>query len=141
MKYPIVASLALAGALLVPAAHAFAAPINAPSSSTMPLSCDNGQTYTIVTNSGKSGQNGQGQPTPFDPGFIISGDGGKLLPLSFTFIGTDVTTGVVLFSQTSTKGQATHAAGTVVTCTFGSPVPLPNGDQGQFTGTVVALLR
>jgi hypothetical protein len=137
-----IASIALAGALLIPATHALAAPVNAPSASTIDLRCDNGQAYTVVTNSGRSGQSAQGNANAFDPGFIVDGGFGKLLPLSFTFTGTDPSNGTILFSQTVTKGQAAHATGSVVTCSFDmGTFPLPSGGTGQFSGTVAALLR
>jgi len=134
----MIAAVTLASTLLIPATHAFAAPTGAPTAMTLPLSCDNGQTYKIVVNSGNSGQNEQ--VTTFDPGFIVGG--GLLLPLSLTITGTDLTTSTVLFSQTSTKGEAAHAPGTVVTCTgtLGTET-LPNGDTAQASITVVALLR
>jgi hypothetical protein len=132
------AAIALASTLLIPATHAFAAPTGAPTAMTIPLSCDNGQTYTVVVNSGNSGQNEQA--TAFGPGFIAGG--GMLLPLSFTFTGTDTTTGDVLFSQTSTKGEASHAPGTVLNCTgtLGT-MTLENGDTAELSLTVTALLR
>jgi hypothetical protein len=136
----VVAGIALAGTLLIPATHALAAPGGAQTSQTIPLSCDNGQTYTVVVNMGNSGQNGQGEPQTWGPGFVVGG--GLLLPISFTFTLTDLTTGAVLFSQTVTKGQAANASGTPLTCTFSlGTEPLPNGDTGQLSGMVVALPR
>ena len=139
MMRTTLASLALAGALLAPAAHALAAPINAPSAQTLQLTCGNGRQYplTVTVNSGQSGAHGQGNPTAFGPGFIDGG--GKVLPLSITFTFTDTSTNTVVGAQTATKGQASNAVGAVTTCTFSET--FVEGDSYLLSGTVVALVR
>lgn len=127
------ASLALACALLAPAAHALAAPINAPSAQVLSGACSDGNTYTVVANSGRSGQNGQMNVQTWDPGFVIAGGSGHLVPTQFTFAAVDTSTGQALFSQTIAKGngQAAGGNGTPLTCTidFGPDAETPNAED------------
>jgi hypothetical protein len=133
-------ALVLAGALLAPATQALAAPGNAKNAEVIPLTCNDGTTYTVVVNSGQSGN--QEQATAWGPGFVISGGTGNLIPTQLTFTGVDVTTGQTLFSQTTTKGNGqTGPQGTPLTCTFSlGTETLPNGDTLQLSGAVVAVL-
>ena len=127
------ASLALAGVLLAPAAHALAAPINASNAQTLMATCSDGNPYTVVVNSGQSGAHLPETASNWEPGFVISGGAGHLIPTQFTYSAVDRATGETLYSGTSAKGngQAAGGNGTPLTCTisFGPDAEVPTADD------------
>jgi hypothetical protein len=93
-----------------------------------------GTNFPIVVNTGHAGSNGQGNPLPLTPGFIVQGGSGLLMPLSLTltFTSTDTSTTpptVQTFpSITPTRGNAQAVGlGGTTTCTF---------SESQTVGTV-----
>ena len=66
------------------AAHALAAPINAPNAMTFVANCNNDRSYTVVALAGRSGQNSQMNVQTWEPGFVISGGSGHVNPTQFT---------------------------------------------------------
>lgn len=112
--------LSLMTVALLSVGVASAAPANAPNAETIPLECDNGESYTVVVN-------GNGN---FTPGHIIDGDGGVLIPVAFTFEVTDAD-GTVLFDSIAKKGQMKGLTGDLIVCTFSETF-----EEFTFTGTV-----
>ena len=87
---------------------ASAAPSNAPKSETFFLECDNGESYPIVVN-------GNGD---FTPGHITDGNGGVVVPISFTIEVTDPTGEVIFNDDVAKPGKMKGLAGDVIHCTF-----------------------
>lgn len=117
----------------------FAAPSNAPTSDTFPAVCG-GQSVLVTTNTGRAGEQGQGEPEIFSPGFLSTG--GVVIPFAFTFMATDED-GNVLFSDSSTKGQGQTKGlqDRLTTCTFGGTFTDPEtGQTITFSGTATVLL-
>lgn len=128
------AALALASLLVIPGTGALAAPSNAPSSSTFPVTCGN-QTLIVTLNSGQSGSQGEGNVTTYDPAFVVAGGSGLALPLAISGIITDPS-GNVLGSFSSTKGNAQVTSMQRETCTF-----TQSQDGFTFYGTVTVALN
>ena len=86
---------------------AAADPINSKNAQVFPVTCSNGQTYTVVTTGGL-------------PGHIV-GSTRNIIPVEFTFTATDPDTGEVLFSETEPvgKGKKKGLQEDLITCTAG----------------------
>ena len=86
---------------------AAADPINSKKAETFTVTCDNGQTFTVVVAGGL-------------PGHIV-GSTRNIIPMEFTFTATDPDTGEVLFSETGTvgKGKKKGLQGDLISCTAG----------------------
>ena len=86
---------------------AAADPINSKNAEVFQVTCDNGQTYRVVTAGGI-------------PGHIV-GSSRNIIPVEFTFTATDPDTGEVLFSETEPvgKGKKKGLQGDLITCTAG----------------------
>jgi hypothetical protein len=143
MKRQIAAGCGVALAVLTGAA-AHAAPKGG---ETFELACDNGETYSIVTNRG----------TDFTPGFLVDATAKLIVPTSFgdfhfTAVAPD---GEVLVDETEpgpSKGNGKGNGGgnhTSVTCTFGESEVLteddpesgfPAGTTLTFSGEVTGFL-
>lgn len=128
------AALGLACLCAIPGTGALAAPSNAPSSATFPVTCGN-QTLIVTLNSGQAGSHGQGNSTTYSPAFVVAGGSGLALPLAISGTLTDPS-GNVLGSFSSTKGNAQATSMPQETCTF-------TQSQGGFTfyGTVTIALN
>ncbi len=104
-------------------------PLNAKGAAPFPVVCGD-QTLMIVTN-------GRGE---FTPGHIV-GSTGVLVPTAFTFTAIQTSTGEVLFSGSTAKGQGqmTGLQGRLSTCTFGGTFDTPEFGQVTFVGTATVL--
>ena len=120
---------------IVGAPIAAADPINSKNAETFLLTCDNGQTYKIVTNGNGS----------FTPGHVV-GSNLVLQPLALTFTGTQVSTGDVVFSETEYRGggnaRMKGLEGSLVTCTgdFGTFVDPEQPELGEISASVIAVV-
>lgn len=94
------------------------------------IECDNGETYTIVTN-------GRGA---FTPGFIIEGDRHNLIPIAFADYAVDED-GNVIFSENIEKNgeRKGFTDDDLVTCTY-SGVFEEDGQSITFFGVVTGFL-
>jgi len=114
---------------LLSVAVASAAPTKSPNAEIFELTCDNGQSYTVVVN-------GNGD---FSPGHIIDGDGGNLIPVSLAFEATDADGNVIFSDSISKKGRMKGLTGDLIVCTFGDTFE-ENGEVITFTGTVTGFV-
>lgn len=75
-----------------------------------PLTCDNGQQITVLTNVNNSSDMGGWESVK-----VVSGGSGRLIPTSFDFSAFDITTESPIFEGTQTKGggHANHTQPTV----------------------------
>lgn len=130
--------VALAASIPVLAGTAGADPSNAKSAFPVPLVCDNGQTYDVVTNSGNS------SVQTFSPAHDLNSSS-VLIPISFgEFSGTLTNSNGDIVDQFtepgSTKGRARAAGNTPVHCTFTIAetfvITEPGGDLPPGTYTV-----
>ena len=108
---------------------AAADPINSKNAEVFRVTCDNGQTYQVVTAGGTPGH--------------IMGSSRNIIPVQFTFTAKDPDTGEVLFSETEpVKGKKTGLQRDLLTCetapqTFEDP---ETGETITFAITVEAFL-
>ncbi len=109
---------------------AAADPINSKNAEVFQVTCDNGQTYRVVTAGGL-------------PGHIV-GSSRNIIPVEFTFTAINPATGEVLFSETEPvgKGKKTGLQKDLITCetvpqTFEDP---ETGETITFVITVEAFL-
>lgn len=102
-----------------------AAPTNAPNAEAIPITCDNGASYTVISN-------GNGT---FTPGHIIDDDGRVLIPVAFVFEGMDSSGNVIFSESVSKKGKMKGLSDDLIVCTFGGTFE-ENGETFTFTGTV-----
>jgi len=86
---------------------AAADPINSKNAEVFQITCENGQTFQVVVVAGL-------------PAHIV-GSSRNIIPVEFTFTGTDPDTGEVLFSETEPvgKGKKKGLQGDLITCTAG----------------------
>jgi hypothetical protein len=101
----LLVALGFVGLLVAPAS---AAPSNAHNAQLVDLTCANGATYTIITNSSGA----------FSPGHLVDADGNVLIPVAFHFVGMNAS-GAVVFDDTLAKpGKMSGLSGDLVDCTF-----------------------
>ena len=124
----MVATMAIAVVLAVGIASAD--PVNSKKAEVFTISCTNGQTYQLVTAGGI-------------PAHIV-GSTGNIIPVEFTFTGTDPDTGEVLFSETDPVGMGNKVGlqGDLITCTTAPEVfeDPGTGELVEFVITVEAFL-
>jgi hypothetical protein len=120
---PMLVSLTFVTLLSVSVASA--APTNAPNAETIEITCDNGESYTVVVNGNGS----------FTPGHIVAGEGRVLIPVAFTVEATDGDGNVIFSESIAKKGQMKGLVDDLFTCTFGETFE-ENGETFTFTGTV-----
>jgi hypothetical protein len=110
---------------------ASAAPTHAKKSETFPISCSNGQTYTLVVN-------GNGE---FSPGHLIISGHNELIPVAVDITASDET-GAIVFRDSSAKpGQQVGLQDALMTCTFTQTEYDPeSGHTFTITGTVVVFM-
>jgi hypothetical protein len=126
MKRWVATAAIVLGLLGVYMAPAHADPINAPNVEPFPITCD-GTTYTVVV------VPGQGQWTPA----LVTTSNVVLIPFSFEFVVTNLTTGETETFAFS-KPAADRAAN--VTCTFTSTETDPvTGETFRIVGTAEGL--
>ncbi len=108
---------------------AAADPINNKNAEVFQVTCDNGQTYTVVVTGG-------------NPGHIV-GSTRNIIPVEFTFTAIDPDTGEVLFSETEpAKGNKTGLQRDLITCET-APQTIEDPETGEtitFVITVEAFL-
>jgi hypothetical protein len=108
---------------------ASAAPTKSPNAEIIPVTCDHGVTFNVVSN-------GNGT---FTPGHILDGDGNVVIPVSFVFEGYD-SGGTLIFSEHLAKqGQRKGQADRMITCTFGGTFE-EGGETFTFVGTVTGFI-
>ena len=109
---------------------AAADPINSKNAEVFPITCSNGQTYTVVVAGGL-------------PGHIV-GSTRNIIPVEFTFTAIDPDTDEVLFSETEPvgKGKKTGLQRDLITCETApqSFVDPETGETSTFIVTVEAFL-
>jgi hypothetical protein len=82
---------------------AAADPINSKNAEVFQITCDNGQTYRVVTTGGI-------------PAHIVDSSR-NIIPVQFTFTAMDPNTGEVVFSETEpVRGKKTGLQGDLITC-------------------------
>ena len=117
---PLIVSLCVLTSLSLSVASA--APTNAPKGELVAVACDNGESYSVAVN-------GNGLCSP---GHILDNDGRVLIPVSFTFVGTDEAGNEVFNDTFSKPGQLQGVSGDLITCTF------TDTDEGiTINGTVI----
>jgi hypothetical protein len=127
MKRWVVTAAIVLGLLGVYMAPAHADPTNAPNVEPFDITCD-GTTYTVVVVPGR------GMWTPA----LVTTSNQVLIPFSFEFTGTNLTTGEILFQETVSKEPAERVATT--TCRFVETETDPEtGETFQFVGVVEVL--
>ena len=110
---------------------AAADPINSKNAEVFPITCSNGQTYTIVTTGGI-------------PGHIV-GSTRNFIPVEFTLTAIDPETGEELFSETFPVGQGNRVGlqDDLITCTVAETfvdVDPETGEEITFVVSVEAFL-
>jgi hypothetical protein len=119
--------LALLGVAMAPA---HADPINAPFVEPFDITCEDGATYTVVVVPGA-------RPGPVDwPPALVTTSNQVLIPFSFQFTLTNLTTGEVVMEEEISREPADRAATT--TCTFGETFT-EDGVTFEFVGVVEEL--
>ena len=130
MRRTLLLAATIAITVLLAVGIASADPIKSKNAEVFPISCTNGQTYTVVVVGGNAGH--------------IVGSTGNIIPVEFTFTATDPETGEVLFSETEPvgKGKKVGLQDDLITCTT-EPVTefIPElGQEVTFFLTVEAFL-
>lgn len=116
----VVAGGLAAGVFAVPAT---ADPVNAKNSTTIPLTCDDGQTYQVVVS-------GNGR---FTPAHVI-GSTAVFVPVAFGDItGTALPSGEPAFVEPpATKGQSAKNRNNLTTCSFVATFPVSPEEAEEF---------
>jgi len=109
---------------------AAADPINSKNAEVFPITCSNGQTYTVVVAGGI-------------PAHIV-GSTRNIIPVEFTFTAIDPETGEELFSETESIGQGNRVGlqDDLITCTAAPEtfVDPETGEEITFVVSVEAFL-
>jgi hypothetical protein len=104
-----------AGAIVLPAGAALAAPGATGGPQTQTLSCTGGVGDLVIRTSNNHSSDHGG----WSVAQVVSGGSGHLIPTAFNFSAYDVTTATTLFSQTQLKGGGNAYPGeNPVTCSF-----------------------
>jgi hypothetical protein len=102
---------------------AAADPINSKNAEVFDITCENGQTYRVVTAGGI-------------PAHIV-GSSRNIIPVQFTFTATDPDTGEVLFSETGpVRGKKTGLQGDLMTCET-APQTFEDPETGETISLVI----
>jgi hypothetical protein len=123
LRRVVVSAVVLMGLLWLTGSNALAAPTNSQSPNLFvgPVSCNNGQTFTVVvpgTSSDKS--------KAVEAAHIVATNG-VFVVKSLSFVGTEG--GQVIFSQTITHAENASFQGTLVTCNTGFSFTDPQTGQ------------
>jgi hypothetical protein len=127
MKRWVATAAIMLGLLGVAITPAHADPINAPNVEPFPITCD-GTTYTVVV----PGATGRGAWTPA----LVTTSNVVLVPFSFEFTVTNLTTGDIVFQEAVSKEAAEATATT--TCSFQETFT-EGGETFQLVGVVEVL--
>ncbi len=102
---------------------AAADPVNSKNAEVFHITCDNGQTYRVVTSGGI-------------PAHIV-GSSRNIIPVQFTFTATDPDTGEVLFSETEpVRGKKTGLQRDLITCET-EPQTFEDPETGETISLVI----
>ena len=129
MKRWVATAAIVLGLLGVAMAPAHADPINAPWAEPFDITCEDGATYTVVVVPGARG------PVDWTPALVTTSNQ-VLIPFSFQFTLTNLTTGEVVMEEEISREPADRVATT--TCTFGETFT-EDGVTFEFVGVVEEL--